>query len=69
MTDGPKEAVKLAVALGAKRSFGYAAGGGAYSETAYSDEGDHETFARLLKEESADCDPVALRPGVPMVIV
>jgi L-ascorbate metabolism protein UlaG (beta-lactamase superfamily) len=69
LTDGPKEAVKLAVALGAKRSFGYAAGGGAYSETAYSDEGDHETFARLLKEESADCDPVALRPGVPMVIV
>ena len=68
LTDGPEAAVKLANAIQAKKVFGYAAGGGSYIPTAYSDEGDNETLARLLTESELGSKPLQLLPGVAIPI-
>jgi hypothetical protein len=61
----PADAARFARAVGARRAFGYAAGGASWVATTLSGLGDHEALAAAL----ADPDRVAaLTLGVPYVV-
>lgn len=62
-TDGPSHAAEAARALGAKRAFGYAAGGGSFMDMAHSDSGSHAALAELL--DGSGSEAVALGLGEP----
>lgn len=75
----PSDAVESVRRLKPRFAFGYAAGGASFIRTAYSDVGDHETFARLLNEANRGlgsrefgssgaqiCHPVNLPLGQPV---
>lgn len=63
---GPEDAVRGVSLMRPRFAFGYAAGGAPYIQTAYSDWGDHPTFARLLTKASLDVDAVDLPLGRPV---
>ena len=62
---GPVEAADAAELLGARRAFGYAAGGATFVPLAFSDRGTHVDMARILKQRGSSCEAWALGLGVP----
>lgn len=65
---GPADAVQSVRRLRPRFAFGYAAGGASYIRTAYSDHGDHATFARLLEGADGPTRPVNLPIGRPVAV-
>jgi len=65
-TAGPAESAEAARLLGARRAFGYAAGGTSFHEVSYSDRGTHADLAALLA--GGPCEPVTLGLNVPYLI-
>ncbi len=49
-------------------AFGYAAGGASYIRTEYSDTGDHQTLAKILREQNSETKPVDLPLGTPVAL-
>lgn len=58
----PEDAARSVEILGPRFAFGYAAGGASFIRTEYSDTGDHQTFAQLIK------GAVSLPLGSPVAI-
>lgn len=63
---GPKEAAENAALFNPRAAFGYAAGGASFIKTAYSDRGDHESFARELERVAPEVKAVSLPLGSPV---
>jgi len=61
--NGPREAAALALRLGARAAFGYAAGGVPFYTLAYTDRGTHAELAALLA--GGPVEAVTLEVGVP----
>jgi hypothetical protein len=62
---GPEDAAEAARLLGARRAFGYAAGGVSYMTMAYCDRGTHDDLAALL-EARGGTQPIRMPLGVPV---
>ena len=66
---GPADAAESVGRLRPRYAFGYACGGASYIQTAYSDVGDHATFARLVAESrEVETVPVDLPLGRPVSV-
>ena len=65
---GPREASEHAAIFRPRWAFGYACGGASFIKTAYSDRGDHESFARELETRCPEVSSVALPLGRPMAL-
>jgi hypothetical protein len=59
----PVLAAEMARLMGARKVFGYAAGGVPWMPTTYSDEGDHADLAALLVEDAEGVQPLDLPLG------
>lgn len=66
LCNGPEESAAAASLLGARRAFGYAAGGAACFRVGYSDRGTHEEFARILTQHGGRAQPFAMKFGSPV---
>lgn len=63
---GPVEAAENAAIFRPRAAFGYACGGASFIETAHSDRGDYESFARELERQSPEVHAVRLPLGSPV---
>jgi hypothetical protein len=67
---GPKDAVRMLSVMNPRFAFGYASGGASYIRTEYSDTGDHQEMAELLRAKATtdefDARPIELPLGVPI---
>jgi L-ascorbate metabolism protein UlaG (beta-lactamase superfamily) len=68
LCNGPREAAELAIRIGARHAFGYAAGGVAFYPLAYSDRGSHAEMARHLEERGGPTRRLDLQLNVPTPI-
>lgn len=64
----PQDAAQAAVLLGARKVFGYAAGGAPFIPVAYSDRGTHEQLAALLAGNADGPQPASLVLGQPFAL-
>lgn len=65
---GPEEAAENAAIFRPRAAFGYAAGGASFIKTAYSDRGDHTSFAEALGRVAPEVRAVSLPLGEPVAL-